>query len=149
MRGIFILVLVLSRKRKIEVFSCFYELLILKISPVTILKDHTTAIWKCIYEATCTAKNQYRKFYINNPRKGIAQPQSQFPQSQAVSDLQYIFLRSICLMPILPQEIWWLILGIYKSLTDTWMWKLGLGNSQNRNTKMGFSLQCVIQRIVS
>jgi hypothetical protein len=43
-RGIFILVLVLSRKRKIEVFSCFYELLILKISPVTILKDHTTAI---------------------------------------------------------------------------------------------------------
>jgi hypothetical protein len=30
-------------------------------------------------------------------------------------------------------------------LTDTSMWKLGLGprNSQKRNTQMGFSLQCV------
>ncbi len=37
------------------------------------------------------------------------------------------------------------ILGISKSLTDTWMWKLGLRprNSQ-KITKIGFSLQCVL-----
>ncbi len=47
-------------------------------------------------------------------------------------------------LPILLQEICGPILGIYKSLTDTWMWKLGLRhrNSQQRNTYMEFSLQC-------
>ncbi len=49
-------------------------------------------------------------------------------------------------LPTLLQENMWSrgpILGIYKPLTDTWMWKLGLRpyNSQKRNTKMGFSLQ--------
>ncbi len=39
-------------------------------------------------------------------------------------------------LPILLQGICGLILGIYKLLTDTWMWKLGLRprNSQKRNT---------------
>ncbi len=39
-------------------------------------------------------------------------------------------------LPILLREICGLILGIYKSLTDTWMYKLGLRprNSQKRNT---------------
>jgi hypothetical protein len=39
-------------------------------------------------------------------------------------------------LPNLLQEICGPILGIYKSLTDTRMWKLGLrlGNSQKRNT---------------
>jgi hypothetical protein len=39
-------------------------------------------------------------------------------------------------LPILLQEICGPILGIYKSPTDTWMWKLGLRprNSQKRNT---------------
>jgi hypothetical protein len=39
------------------------------------------------------------------------------------------------------------ILGIYKLLTDTWMWKLGLRpcNFQKKNTQMGFSLQCSIK----
>ncbi len=38
-------------------------------------------------------------------------------------------------LPFLLEEICELILGIYKSLRDTWMWKLGLrpGNSQKRN----------------
>ncbi len=38
------------------------------------------------------------------------------------------------------------ILVIYKSIADTWMWKLGLRprNSQKRNTSMEFSLQCTI-----
>ncbi len=30
---------------------------------------------------SCTAKNQYRKFETNVPRKGIARPRSQFPHS--------------------------------------------------------------------
>ncbi len=39
-------------------------------------------------------------------------------------------------LPILLQDICGPILGIYKSLTDTWIWKLGLRsrNSQKRNT---------------
>ncbi len=39
-------------------------------------------------------------------------------------------------LPILLQEICGLIQDIYKSLTDTWMWKLGLRprNSKKRNT---------------
>ncbi len=39
-------------------------------------------------------------------------------------------------LPFLLEEICGPILGIYKSLTDTWIWKLGLRprNSQKRNT---------------
>jgi hypothetical protein len=49
-----------------------------------------------------------------------------------VSDL---YIHTIDL-PILLQEICGLILGIYKSITDTKVWKLGLRpwNSQKRNT---------------
>ncbi len=56
----------------------------------------------------------------------------------------YIFQRSICLFCC--RKICGPILEIYKSLTDTWMWKLGLRsrNSQKRNTLMGFSLQCAL-----
>ncbi len=47
-------------------------------------------------------------------------------------------------LPILLEEICRPILGLYKSLTDTWMWKLGLRlrYSQKRNTWVGFSLLC-------
>ncbi len=43
-------------------------------------------------------------------------------------------------LPFLLEEICRPILGLYKSLTDTWMWKLGLRlrNSQKRNTQMRF-----------
>jgi hypothetical protein len=61
-----------------------------------------------------TAKNQYRKFETNIPKKGIARPQSQFPHS-SVSDL-YIPTIDV---PNLLQEICGPILVIYKSLTDT------------------------------
>ncbi len=46
----------------------------------------------------------------------------------------YIFPGSVCLFCC--REICGPILGIYKSLTDTWMWKLGLRlhNFQKRNT---------------
>ncbi len=54
----------------------------------------------------------------------------------------YIFPGSVC--QFCCREICGLILRIYKSLTDTWLWKFGLRprNSQKRNTYMGFSLQC-------
>ena len=50
-----------------------------------------------------------------------------------VSDL-YVYITAVGL-PNLQQEICGPILGIYKSLTDTSMWKLGLRprNSQKRN----------------
>jgi hypothetical protein len=89
----------------------------------------------------CTAKNQYRNFKTNIPRKGNARPQSQFPHSWVF----YIFTQSICLFCCR----WTAILRIHKSLTDIWMWKLGLRqrNSQKRNTLMGFSLQCGLRFI--
>jgi hypothetical protein len=54
-------------------------------------------------------------------------------------------------LPILLQGICGPILGIYKSLTDTWMWKFGLRprNSQKRNTLMGFLYSVVIIIMVS
>jgi hypothetical protein len=48
-----------------------------------------------------TAKNQYRKFETNVPRKGIARPQSQFPHHVSV---RYLYIPTIDL-PILLQEI--------------------------------------------
>ncbi len=56
------------------------------------------------------------KFKTNIPRKGIARPQSQFPHSSH-------HVTTIDLL-ILLQERCGPILGIYNSLTDTWMWKL-------------------------
>ncbi len=60
----------------------------------------------------------------------------------SVSDL---YIPTIGL-PIPLEEICRPILGLYKSLTDTWMLKLGLRPrySQKRNTLIGFSLQCLI-----
>ncbi len=65
------------------------------------------------------------------------------PSSYTRTSVRDLFISWIDL-PILPQGKIWTILGIYKSLTDTWMWKLGLRprNSQKKNTWMGFSLQC-------
>ncbi len=58
----------------------------------------------------------------------------------------YIILGSACLFCC--RKICVPIMGIYRALTDTWMWKLGLmpRNSQNRNTYMGYSLQCRSKR---
>jgi hypothetical protein len=69
-----------------------------------------------------TAKNQYRKFSKNIPKKGIHIPRKELRGHSAnfhihvsVSDL-YIPTMDL---PILLQEICGMILGIYKSLTDT------------------------------
>ncbi len=64
-----------------------------------------------------------------------------------VTDLCIQYISTIDL-PILLQEICGPILEIYKSIRDTWMWKLGLRprNSQERNSQLGFSLQCMVSR---
>jgi hypothetical protein len=63
----------------------------------------------------------------------------------SVSNL-YIFPQSVCLFCC--RKICGPILEIYNSLTDTWMWKLGLRphNSFSGNTLMGFSLQCSLDK---
>ncbi len=87
-----------------------------------------------------TAKTKYRNFETNIPRKGISGSQSHFPHSCVYECFIYFHDRS----PILLEEICRPILGLYESLTGTWMWKLGLRPrySQKRNTYVGFSLQC-------
>ncbi len=54
-------------------------------------------------------------------------------------------------LPIMLQEICGLILGIYKSLTDTWMWKLGLrlkkvGCQGILHIERGFSEKCPLSQ---
>jgi hypothetical protein len=71
---------------------------------------------------TLTAKTQYRKFETNIPRKGIARPQSQFPHSGVSEQFIYPTIG----LPVCCRKICGPILGMYKSLTDTLMWKLGL-----------------------
>ncbi len=83
-----------------------------------------------------------RKSHLCIPRKEIARPQSQFRMHVSVSDLciprigPNIFLCSRIGRPIV---------GIYKSLTDTWMWKLGLRprNSFSGNICFKFSVLCI------
>ncbi len=81
----------------------------------------------------CTGKTKCRNFYTNIHRKGMSGPQSQFPHSCVCERIiQYIPTMGL---PFLLEEICGPILGIYKSLTDTWMWILGLRPrySQKRN----------------
>ncbi len=74
------------------------------------------------HKFTRTAKYQYRKIEKNILRKGIARPQSQFLHSSICERFIYSQDRS----SYSAAGICGPILGIYKSLTDTWMWKLGL-----------------------
>jgi hypothetical protein len=65
----------------------------------------------------------------------------------SVRDLYCIFPGSVCLFCY--REICGPILGIYKSLTDTLMWKLGLKprNSQKRNHKWDFPCSGGLSRV--
>ncbi len=63
-----------------------------------------------------------RKFETNIPRNETARPQSQFLHS-TLCELKYI-PWSVCL--VCCRKINGPIVGIFKSLTETWMWKLGL-----------------------
>ncbi len=79
-----------------------------------------------------TAKNQYRKFETNNPRTGIARPQSFFQMHVPLSDLQSPPID----LPIYVDRSW---KYIFRSQTHE-CGNLGLRprNSQKRNTQMGF-----------
>ncbi len=82
-----------------------------------------------------TAKNQYQKLETNIPRKGIVRrPLSQFPHSCFCERFIYSHDRSASSAA----GKMWTDPGI--SLTDTWMWKLGLRsrNSQKRIHKWDF-----------
>ncbi len=96
-------------------------------------KRFLLSMWykKISHLGTRTAKTKCRKFETNIPRKGILGPQSQFPHS-CVCEQLYIPTMGL---PVLLEGICGLILGIYKSLKDTWMRKLGLRPrySQKRN----------------
>ncbi len=65
------------------------------------------------------------------------------PNFHIHASVSHLYISTIGLL-ILLEEICKPILGLYKSLTDTWMLKFGLRPrySQKRNTYMGFSLQC-------
>ncbi len=79
------------------------------------------------------AKTKHRNFETNIPRKGISGSQSQFLHSCVCE--WFIYIPTIGL-PNLLEEICRPILGLCKSLIDTWMLKLGLRPrySQKRNT---------------
>ncbi len=86
----------------------------------------------------CTAKNQCRKMETNIPEKELRGHSSNFHIHVSVSDLHIPTID----LPILPQEI----CRIYKTLADTWMWKLGLRprNSQKKIHKWLF--RCIEER---
>ncbi len=79
-----------------------------------------------------TVKTQYRKFETTFPRKGIVRFIPNFHIHVSVSD--FIYPGSVCLFSF--TRIGDPIVGIYKSLIDTCMWKLGLRprNSFSVNT---------------
>ncbi len=85
-------------------------------------------------------KDKIQNFETNTPRKGISGLSPNFDIHASVGDLCIPTIG----LPILLEEMCRTILGLYKSLTDTWMWKLGLRPrySQKRNAKVGCSLQC-------
>ncbi len=64
-----------------------------------------------------------RKYRLCIPFLGIARPLSQFPQTSVCE--RFIYIPRIG-PHISCSRIGRSIVGIYKSLTDTWMWKLGL-----------------------
>jgi len=85
-----------------------------------------------------TAKTQYRNKYSQKRNCAASVPIFTFVCRWAIN----MFTQSFCLFCC--RKICGLILGIYKSLIDTWMWKLELRprNSFSGNTYMEFLLQC-------
>ncbi len=67
----------------------------------------------------CTFANNTKIFETNIPRKGIARPQSQISHSYVCERFIYSHNQS----SYSAAGICGMILGLYKSLTDTWMWK--------------------------
>ena len=102
-----------SEKEKKE--YAMYHLQYLQSTLQTTLQRQNTEISKQIFP-----KREYR---------GVS------PNFHIHASVNYLYIPTMGL-PILLEEICRSILGLYKSLTDTWMWKLGLRPrySQERNT---------------
>ncbi len=85
-----------------------------------------------------TAKTQYRQFEKYSQERNCAAtvPISTFMRLWAI----YIFPRLICLFCC--RKMCGPILGIYKSLTDTWMWKLGLRQQFQQMRKVLYWSRC-------
>ncbi len=80
------------------------------------------------------------KSHLCIPFLGIVRPQSQIPHSCDCE--RFIYSQDRSTYNISCSRIGRSIVGIYKSLTDTWMWKLGLWprNSQKRIICFEFSV---------
>ncbi len=91
--------------------------------------------------ASCTAQNPYRKIETNIPIRELHGLSPIFHIHVSVSDL---YIPTIGLPIFCCRKIGGPILGICKSLTDTWMIKFWQRprNCFSGNTLMGFSLQC-------
>ncbi len=88
----------------------------------SLVKDGAATVCLCELRALPHAKTLYRKFETNTPRKGTARLQPQFLHSCFCDRFIYTAIG----VPILLWKICVPIVGIYGSLTDTCMWKLGL-----------------------
>ncbi len=116
-------------------YMYFDSLLLLIFSSSSVLSDYRILLrkfyWICL---TCIAKTKCRKFETNIPRKRISRPQWLSPNFHIHVSVNELYISTMGLYFVL-EEICGLILGIYKSLTDTWKWKLGLRPrySQKRN----------------
>ncbi len=78
--------------RAYKLFAPFYFLFAFSRIFITAFFHRWTGSFKRSNADICkyhTAKNQYRKFEKNIPRKGIARPQSQFPHSCACERFIY------------------------------------------------------------
>ncbi len=103
---------------------------------------HSCAKWLPSYPSFYTAKSQYRNFETYIPGNELRCLSSNFHFHVSVSNL---YIPTIGL-PFLLQEICGSIVGIYKSLTDKWMWKLGLRlrNSFSKNTYHKWDFRCSV-----
>jgi hypothetical protein len=129
-----VLLILHSTHRVISLDSSFYRKFVctLRVSEADALLRNQTPLlyisalvslferYKYIYIIHTTSIPLQRIFHLCIPRKGIARPQSQFPHSCVCER----FIWSACLF--CGRKICGPIVEIYESLTDTWMWKLGL-----------------------
>ncbi len=105
-------------------------------------KNNSPVLWT---SPVYTAKNQYRKYKQIFQKRNCAAtaPISTFMCLWAI----YIFPPSICLFCC--RKYCEPILGIHKSLTDTWMWNLGLRPHNPRKGIQKWDFRCSVVNAMS